>query len=234
MATETTTPTTTLDVTPPTITRNGTSKQLSKCVFSPKSDNYKGVQFFAPELADIKVEDVKLEDGSTVKGIIDPVVINDIIWTGGDQISGATNKTLRQVFGTMTTDNMERNDGVLNLEEFLTEAADFTAARQSLSDLRTELDDLQALQQTYSMDENFGAEEEITEEGTGEKRMVKTERAVELEKLIKANADKIRPLRVKIEALKKQYEIVSEKRNQTKEANKAKKEAAKGGQVATA
>lgn len=217
MPTDTQTPATTpasaLDVIPPTINRNGVDKQLSKCVFSPKSDNYAGVQFFAPEI-----------DESTFD--------TDIQWIGKDQVIGAVNKVLRQTFGTITTDNMKRNEGVLDMEEFLTEAAEFTAARESLSDLRTQLDDLQALQQTYSMDENFGAEEEITEEGTQEKRMVKTQRAQELEKLIKANADKIRPLRVKIEALKKQYEIVAEKRQQTKEANKAKKSGQ--GQVATA
>lgn len=215
MATDNTTPTTTLDVVPPTITRNGISKQLSKCVFSPKSDNYKGVQFFAPEMQDETFD-------------------SDVTFIGKDQVMGAVNKVLRQTFGTITTDNMERNEGVLNMEEFLTEAVEFTAARQSLSDLRTELDDLQALQQTYSMDENFGAEEEITEEGTNEKRMVKTERAIELEKLIKANADKIRPLRVKIEALKKQYEIVAEKRQETKAKNALAKATAKAGTVATA
>lgn len=215
MATDNTTPTMTLDVVPPTITRNGISKQLSKCVFSPKSDNYKGVQFFAPEMQDETFD-------------------SDVTFIGKDQVMGAVNKVLRQTFGTITTDNMERNEGVLNMEEFLTEAVEFTAARQSLSDLRTELDDLQALQQTYSMDDNFGAEEEITEEGTNEKRMVKTERAIELEKLIKANADKIRPLRVKIDALKKQYEIVAEKRQETKAKNVAAKAALKAGTVATA
>lgn len=215
MATDNTTSATTLDVTPPTITRNGVSKQLSKCVFSPKSDNYKGVQFFAPEMEDSTFD-------------------TDVMFIGKDQVMGAVNKVLRQTFGTITTDNMERNDGVLNMEEFLTEAAEFTAARESLSDLKVQLDDLQALQQTFSMDENFGAEETITEEGTGEQKQVKTARAIELEKLIKSNADKIRPLRVKIEALKKQYEIVAEKRNLTKEANKAAKAAQKAGTVATA
>lgn len=214
----------------PSVKRNGITKTLTKAVFSPKSDTYKGSPFFYPQLEEPKIVSLALADGSTVRAITS---LADLEWFGLDQVTGATNKVARQVFGTMVQDNMKNNEGILNMEEFLVDAAEFTAARQSLSDLRDELDDLQALQQQYSMDENFGAEVEITDEN-GAQQMVKTPRAQELEKLIKANADKIRPLRVKIDALRKQYELVAEKRAETKSKNEAAKALAKGGQVATA
>lgn len=230
MANETTTPQ--VDIVPPSVTRNGITKQLSKAVFSPKSETYKGQTFFFPELEEPKVQDLQLADGTHVQAIVN---ISDFVWFGIDQITGAVDKVSRQVFGAMAIANMKNNDGVLNLEEFLVDAAEFTAARESMTNLRDSLDDLQALQQTYAMDENFGAEETITEEGTGEQKQVKTARAIEIENLMKANNKKITPLRTKIAALEKQYEIVSEKRAATKAANEAKKAALKaGGQVATA
>lgn len=212
----------------PSVTRNGITKTLTKAVFSQKNEKLKGMPFFYPTLEEPKVETLSLSDGTTVQAIRN---ISDILWFGVDQVSGMVDKVAKQVFSAMATSNMELNEGVLNLEEFLVEAEEFTAARESLTNLRDELDDLQALQQTYSMDENFGAEESITEQGTGEQKMVKTARAIELEKLMKDNSNKIRPLRVKIDSIKKQNELAAEKRAQTIASNKAKKEALKGGQV---
>lgn len=183
------------------ITRNGIVKALSETMFGKKSPN-SGVKFYTPTI------DVDKEDDRT--------------WTGVDQLNGMINRGLRLIFADIWLGNLKRNEGVFDEEEFLEEAADFTAARQSLADIETEIDDLQALQQSYTIEnpawEGYVPTEPMNEVQAG------------LMKQVHEGNAKIKALRVKRDAIEKEYTLRAQKRAVTKAANEAKK---KAGTVAT-
>lgn len=139
----------------PSVKRNGVTKTLTEAVFSPKSDKHKGKVFFVPELQLPKLEYRQKADGTGQEPILSGV--DDLIWAGLDQIVGVMDKGLRGVFGRIAIGIYEDpdNNGEFNMEQFIEEAQDFQAARQSLSDIADELDDLQALQIKYAFDPVF-------------------------------------------------------------------------------
>lgn len=188
----------------PSITRNGITKTLNDCVFGKKSDKNAGKHFFAPEVP------LNRDEFSSW-----------IDWIGFDQAVGAINKNLRLIFAQIFLDNVEDNGGVFNLEAFQAEAADFTAARVSLSDIEEQLEDLYAAQDAIVNDDNFGATVDGTEEG------VKTPAALELEQKQRSISAKIRPLKLKKKSIEEEYA----RRAARKAANKAAKEAAAKGAV---
>jgi len=198
-------------ITPPTITRNGVSLQLKEAVFSPKSDKHKGKVFFTPELDLPKLEYRAKEDGSQEAILTN---VSSLIWTGLDQIVGATDKVLRGVFGRMAIDIYEKpeNNGEFNMEEFLENAADFQAARQSLSDIADELDDLQALQMKYAFDPVFV---EAMSTGTFGPE------AKELQKKVQEISTKAQQLRSKRDQLEAEYKRRADLRKEREAAKLA-------------
>lgn len=212
MSTETETPTAPnipADVELPSIKRNEVSKQLSKAVFSPKSPDYKGMTFFTP-LLDIPKVDYAEFDGKKERVLRN---VDDYIWVGLDQVSGAVNKILRGVFGVITIENIKANNGVFNLEDFIEDAADFTAARQSLANINDELDDLQALQMSYAFDKDFI--DPFNEDQTPKPRFL------ELQKLIQEVNRRVKPLREKRDAIEREYQARAALRKQREDEKKA-------------
>ena len=187
----------------PVVNRNGIDKALVGMVFGKKSDNA-GKHFFAPVLSEENFE-------------------NDAKWMGIGELISLANTWLRKTFGEIMLDNIDEKTGILNEEQMKLEWADFSAGVQKLSDIDDQLDELQALQQSYALDEDFGA---TNDEG------VKTERAVELEALIKQVAAKIKPLRVQKATIEAKYAERAEKRKQKKAASDAAKKAQATAQAA--
>lgn len=173
----------------PTVDRNGITKELSEQVFGKKSP-HAGKKFFAPVMTIEKFDE-------------------DSKWVGPDNIVRMTNKVLRTIFADILIDNTDKEKGTINEEQMAIDYADFTAGTSKLSDIEEQLDDLQALQQSYALDDDFGATDQ---------NGVKTERAVELEKLIKETADKIKPLRVEKASIEQKYQERAAKRKDRKAA----------------
>src|SRR5512136_2256948 len=117
--------------TTPVINRNNISKTFVDMVFGKKSDNA-GVHFMAPVLEEANAE-------------------QDIKWIGLDTLFGIANTWLRKTFGDIHLDCVDEKTGVFNMEQWLIDAADFTAGVQKLSDIDDQLDELQALQQSYAL-----------------------------------------------------------------------------------
>lgn len=210
MANETeTVPSLPVDIQPPSITRNDVSKALTKAVFSPKSEQFKGMPFFTPIL-DIPKVDYAMFDGKQERVLRN---VDDYVWVGLDQVSGAVNKILRGVFGALTIDNIKENGGVFDMEAFIEDAADFTAARQSLSNINDELDDLQALQMSYAFDPDFI--NPFNDDNTPKTRFL------ELQKNIQEVNRRVKPLREKRDAIEREYQARAAKRKEKADAKKA-------------
>lgn len=215
MPNETETPTANIptDVVLPSIKRNDMSKELSKAVFSPKSPDYKGMTFFTPVL------DIPKVDYITIDGKSERILrnVDDYVWVGLDQVSGAVNKILRGVFGALTIDNIKENNGEFNLADFIEDAADFTAARQSLSNISDELDDLQALQMSYAFDPDFI--NPFNDDNSPKPRFL------ELQKQIQEVNRRVKPLREKRDAIEREYQARAQKRKDAKAAKEPQKAA---------
>jgi hypothetical protein len=159
--------------TAPTIVRNGISKVLTEQTFGKKSPHV-GKKFFAPTVTQETFQ-------------------TDVEWISFDNVRSMLDKALRVIFAGIHLDHFNAETGLVNMDAWAIDAADFTAGVDKLSDLDDELDGLQAQQQSYALDDQFG---EVDASGQ------KTERALELEKLIKETADKIRPIRIKRDDLR--------------------------------
>lgn len=159
----------------PSVARNNVSKTLSQMVFGKKSPNA-GKVFFAP-IVDVSVQD-------------------DVTWTGIDSINGMVNKALRLIFADLYVDNLDEKTGEFNQANWEAEAADFTAGVAKLSDLEEQLDNLQAEQQKYALDDQFGATDD---------QGVETARSAELKSLITQTALRIKPLRAQKAAIEAKY-----------------------------
>lgn len=178
---------------PVAVVRNGITKVLVESQFSKRADaKIAGQTLFYPE--------------------INITVPDDVTWAGVETINDAANAKLRALFGSIIAKNLEENNGVLNMPDFLAAAADFTAARESLAGIDEELESLYSLQEKLSSSPDFGAE---NPDGTP------TEEAKQLTIQIKANNQKIRPLKEKKAAIEAEYE----RRAAVRAANKAKQEA---------
>ena len=169
------------------VERNGVTVQLEEAVIGKKSKDNAGKKFLAPN--------VTMENLDTM-----------ILWVGRDQVAAGLNKNLRLVFIDLYLENVKANDGQFDLESFLEDAKDFTAARVTLSDIDDQLDELYTKQSSYAEDPEFGAD---------------SERGNELIKLAKEASALIRPLKVKQAELTAEYE----RRAQIRKTNKAKKDA---------
>jgi len=174
------------------IVRNGLAKALSEQAFGKKSDHY-GKHFQAP------VMNVNTFD-------------EDVVWWGKEEISSIVNKATRLVFADIYLDSIDPNTGLLNETTYLASCADFTAGVSRMGDLDEQIEELQALQQSYALDDQFG---EVDDAGN------KTVRAVELETSIRETAEKIRPLKVLRKSIEAKYAIAAEKRAASKAAKAA-------------
>jgi hypothetical protein len=187
-------------VKPPVITRNEVALEFTEQVFGKQSNNA-GAKFFAPVLDITKVENVK--------------------WAGTDNLNSLINKYLRKLFADIYTDAIPDsgpNAGKFQFDQWAADAADCFAGIAKLSDLEEQLDELQSLQQSYALDPDFGSTE-----GDGEDAP-KTPRAVELEKLIREVAGRIKPLRAQKASIELKYAERAAKRK-AKEAASATKTA---------
>lgn len=184
------------------ITRNEVVKELTPMPFGKKSDNF-GKFFVAPVLTLANWE-------------------NDVKWVGQDEVFDGLNRSLRTIFADIYVDNIDENTGILNMEAFLADCADFSAGVAKLDEINEQLDELQGIQQTYAFDENFGA----TVDGTDKTPL--TEAAQQLQQKITEVARKINPLRAKREVIKAKYAVRAEKRAAKKAAKEAAAEKAKG------
>lgn len=206
------------EVPPPTIVRNEVSLQLTKAVFSPKSDEHKGKTFFTPVLVMPSLDTVDIPtEGGEIKRERILRNVDSLVWFGLDQLIGAANKVARGVFGGIAADNYKNNNGVFNMQQFMEAAVDFTAARESLSNINEELDDLTALQASYTL-----SDELINSVVSG----VWTPEALAIQKEAKEAALKIQALRAKRDSIQAEYERRAVKRKETE----AKKEALAGQQ----
>ena len=184
------------------ISRNGVTKELTPEPFGKLSNDY-GKWFAYPVLS--------LATWDT-----------DSKWVGLEGVVDIVVSELRSIFADIYTDNIG-DDGVFNREQWLADCADFTAGVARLSDIESQLDTLQGLQQTYALDDAFGSED-----ANG----VPTEAAKELEAKIKDVAKKIAPLRAKRASITAKYQARADKRKAKKEA--AEKAKASQGQPALA
>lgn len=184
----------------PVIVRNNIPKEFVEDQIGKKSKNYAGVKFFTPK-------------------VTEESLATDMDWIGKGEVARTLTKVLRPIFADIHIDNLDKNTGLLNMQSWEVDAGKFTAGVAKLSDIEEELDDLQARQQTIVLSENFGAEEEV--DVNGEKRMVKTAPAQELETQMKEIADLIRPLRIERAKIMAEYADRAEKRKATKAAEEA-------------
>ena len=176
----------------PVITRNNVAKTLVEAVFGKKSDNA-GKKFFKPE--------------------VDLSSPSDVTWLGLTESNSILNKYLTKVFADLFLDHLDEKTGVFNQDAWEADAADFTSGVAKLSDLEEQLDALQAQQQSYALDENFGATDDSG---------AKTERAVELEELIRTVAAKIKPLRATKLSIEAKYAERAAKRKAKEAASTTK------------
>lgn len=172
------------------VTRNGVTKTLTEQIFGKKSP-HAGKKFPAPEFSSANIDE-------------------GIVWIGKEEVAAMASTYLRRIFADLYVDSVEENEGKFILEKFLEDAADFTAGVAKLSDLQEEIDQLLTLQQTYVVDENFGA---TAEDGTP------TPEAVALVQKMKEVSAKIKPLKIQIAGIKEVYK--------QRAAKRAKKEAVK-------
>lgn len=177
----------------PVIVRNGVTKELSPQVFGKKSP-HAGKSFFAPEISEESFQD-------------------DVKWLGFDTVENLINKGMRNVFASIYLDNINAETGEFDQEGWAADAADFTAGAAKLSDIEEKIDDLQALQQSYTVEnENFGA---LDENGK------LTEEAQRLNDLVMANNKKIKSLRAQRDEIKAIYMARAAKRAEKKAAQEA-------------
>lgn len=189
-----------------TVSRNEITKTLETSTFGKKSPNA-GKEFYVPRVGMTTFDE-------------------DMKWIGLDEVMGMVNRSLRTTFADIFNENLEENGGVFNAEKFAADAANFSAGVQKLQEVDDQLDELQAEQQKYALDDEFGATD-----GEGKP----TPRAVELQKLITQNAEKIKPLRLKkaeIQALYADRVAKREKKKQEAELAAAKAKLESAGQVA--
>lgn len=176
-----------------TVIRNNRSLVLSKQVFGKKSPNA-GKEFYAPSSA----------------GGLPPQEY--IEWFGLTDVLNTLDRSARKIFGDIYLDNVDKTTGILNEEQMELDWADFSAGYAKLSDIDDQLDDLQALQQSYALDDQFGETVDGTTEGP------KTERAMELERLITETALRIKPLRIQKSTIEAKYAERTAKREKKKAA----------------
>lgn len=164
------------------VTRNEATATLEELVFGKKSADRAGLKFYAPQF--------------TVNNLVEL----GIPFMGIDEVVTAVNKILRRYGADIMIDMLDTDEykqtGQISREYLISEWQNFTAGIQKLSDIEEQLDELQALQQSYVLDEAFG---ETDQSGN------KTERAQELETLAREVALKIKPLRTKKKEIETKY-----------------------------
>lgn len=175
----------------PVITRNGIDKTFTEQTFGKKSP-HKGAKFLSPVITPESYE-------------------TDKVWVGDADLFSILNKVFRTMFADIWTDNI-REDGSFDEEKWRLDAAEFTAGVDKLSEIDEQLEEFQALQQTYALDENFGA---TNDDGT------KTKEAIDLEEKLKELALKVKPLRIKKKSIEETYAERAAKRKARKEAEAA-------------
>lgn len=151
-------------------------------------------------------------------------------WFGRTDLISYLNAAVRTDFMGIYTDNIDEKTGIFNEEKWAVDAADFTAGVTRLADVKEQLEVLFETQYKLVNDENYAATEVIKDE-QGQEQEVKTQACIALEQQIKANNDKIKPLKVLKAALEIKIGEKAEKRAATKAANEAKAAAAKAAGV---
>jgi hypothetical protein len=117
--------------------RNNIDMDLSKSKINKNSKTRAGFEFYYPELRVLPVlndkgEQVKDAEGEDVVQL-DPVGLQ---WFGAQTIADFVNDSSRRSAMDTVIEMLEKTtDGILNLEEFLTEVTNFTARREKLADI---------------------------------------------------------------------------------------------------
>lgn len=192
------------------VTRNEVAKQLVMMPFSKKSPHV-GKEFPAPIFSEATWSD-------------------DVKWFGLTDLISYLNAATRTDFMGIYTDQIDEKTGVFNEQKWEVDAADFTAGVTRLADVKEQLEVLFETQYKLVNDENYAATEVIKDE-QGQEQEVKTQACIALEQQIKANNDKIKPLKVLKAALEIKIGEKAEKRAATKAANEAKAAVAKAAGV---
>lgn len=179
----------------PTVVRNDVALPLAEQVFGKKSPNA-GKKFFAP--------------------VLDVANSDHVKWAGADNLNGLVNKGLRLIFADISTDPLNYyppghpEEGKINDEAMAADWADFTAGQAKLGDLEEQIDNLQALQQSYTIDnDDFGATDE---------NGALTAEAAKLQQLVKENNGKIKNLRAQRDTIEEIYKARAAKRKSRESA----------------
>ncbi len=173
----------------PVIIRNEIPLELTKDAFGKKSKENAGKVFFTPVAT--------LENWETF-----------VKWVGLDEIISSTNRTLRRISADIFLQWNEadylKEDGTFNWNGWAEAMADFTAGRTTLSDLEEQIDNLQALQESYTIENpQFG---ETDAQGN------LTPEAENLMAKVKEGNKKISALRAQRKAIQERYEAIAAKR----------------------
>ena len=119
---------------PPVVRRNDTDITLVQAAFGKKSPNNAGKNFWAIP--------VTAENWETIQK-----------WAGLTELIKVASRFFTKVSADASLDPTNYNpDGTLNIDNFVSALADFTAGRVTLSDIDAEIDELLDLQQTYLTD----------------------------------------------------------------------------------
>jgi hypothetical protein len=121
----------------------------------------------------------------------------------------ALRKWMKSTFQGIFSDNTDETTGITDWEKWEIDAKEFTAGVDKMDDLLEDLEELQDAQAACVQDENFGA----TQDGTDD---VKTPEAIVLEEKLRGIQKQIKPIKIKLAALKIRNAAAAEKRKQKK------------------
>lgn len=191
----------------PVVNRNGVNATLSLGIAGKKSDKA-GMQFWYPEIDSANLINVWLP------------------WIGIDDLAAATTVWLRKEFFDIAVDNTNEETGLVNQAQMEIDWREFTAGRQSLSDLETAIETLNDKQWKLVDSPDFGATTDVVDEN-GQTVKAKTPKAIALDIAIKELHDKVQPLKIQKATIEAKYAERTAKRKAAKEAKEAAAAAAK-------
>jgi hypothetical protein len=180
-------------------TRNEITKALTRMQFGKKSEKNAGKDFFAPVLA------VPTLGTATINGVETKILygIEDWLWQGIEDITNAVNGVNRRTFMDIHLDCINDETGEFDENKWETEAGDFTAAPERLSEVEDQVESLQDKQTAIINSDTFGSDPEQIN-------------------MVKAIAAQLKPLKEKAAAISARYAIRVTQRRLKKQAEEAK------------
>jgi len=189
--------------TPPSITRKGShgddmTVQCAVAEFGKLAKENKGKKFPYPEITSANLQTM-------------------IEFMGESFTAETLNRAVRKIFGGIYIDNVNEKTGLLNQEDWLRDATDFTEGVDTLDSLKEEKGDIQDEISSLIESPDYMAPEE---------GQPATSEFLAIEERIKALNKCIGPIKRRIANLEQKNAIKAEKRKATKIANEAKAAAA--------